>query len=218
MSVPFWVLIAFTLIYSSRQKSTPKARELRSHFGYPTTSSPYGPSSEFSLSKPPDIHILTENGYLAGESLPHKEVEFASSLSCDIALQPFYSICKEIDDCEVCVSSQKCGWCPASGKCLPGSIHGCSCPSECPSHFMYDSLTECHRSLASGELTNIAPESKKLISPSKPLSTIEESFSEPIVFSQNSRLRLGFAQKQRKIYSNGKDFKENLIQYHGIYT
>lgn len=219
-------LVVFSIISSTLSyRKTPKASQLQNHFGYSSMSSPYGNE----VQEKPNIHMMTEEGLISGHNLPNPQTSFVASASCDIALQPYYSICHDINDCEVCSSTNKCGWCASSAKCLPGSVYGCSCPSECSSHWLYSSLSECHNGLASGELTNIAPESKKLIKPQEPYKIIEETLINPITVQeitflpqQNRNLNQvkvdnskGYMISNKVTLSNGNFFSPNEIKKHG---
>ena len=76
------------------------------------------------------------------------------------------------------------GWCASSGQCLPGTQGSCSCPSICPAQFW--SFSICPTALASGRLTNIAPEAKGLINPEIAGPKAIVTTHEPVMFSQKA--------------------------------
>lgn len=71
-------------------KQTPKADDLKDHFGYHPLNSPYGPQSQ---------NII----YVKNEILNPIIDE------CEISLQPNYEICSYMTSCDSCAALPECG-------------------------------------------------------------------------------------------------------------
>lgn len=67
--------------------------------------------------------------------------------------------------CEQCTGNARCGWCLASGECLPGNSASPDCRKKCG----YDSWTKsgnhCPGGPTKGSMQNVAPEASGLIKP-----------------------------------------------------
>ena len=77
-----------------KHKQTPKADDLKNHFGYSTMDSPYGPHHE-------KIIVVS--------TLEAPAVVSPVVSSCDITLQPYYDICSPLVTCGSCAASPYCG-------------------------------------------------------------------------------------------------------------
>lgn len=73
-----------------KHRQTPKADDLKNHFGYHPLESPYGPQHQ------KIVYVKREEpNYLISP--------------CDISLQPNYDACSSFSSCNLCVVSPYCG-------------------------------------------------------------------------------------------------------------
>lgn len=137
-------------------KQTPKAEDLKDHYGYHPLNSPYGPQNQ---------KLLYTNN----------EVLNANIDNCQISTHPNYEICSYMTSCNSCAALNECGyylcyfffflflnsgWCAVINQCLPGSLSSCSCNIACPNDWLY-SYTLCPSVFIAKKIKLIEPEIAK---------------------------------------------------------
>jgi hypothetical protein len=82
---------------------------------------------------------------------------FLDDKPCEIHAMQDYELCLNISDCDICTVNPHCGWCEASGQCLPGNKGYSSCAHSCVNGWVFGERS-CTNKVRAGRFSNIAPE------------------------------------------------------------
>lgn len=160
LTLSFQVHIRKTLPHPSSLDlpTTPKAQELRNHYGLSPFREIYGPNFTVSTAS-----IMARNNDGTWTGLLNFNNDSIVSETCDIKRHSFYHICSIVTSCSICAAMDSCGWCQSTGECLPGNVDGCYCENACPPVGFFNTELKCEHIESSGTLSNIDPYATKLI-------------------------------------------------------
>jgi hypothetical protein len=141
---------------------TPKGAILDNHFGADVERSPYGPQPTL-VSR--DAVVTDQYGRQSHKILWHTiHTPIGYSDDCALSEMDNYELCLRIQDCDFCAANIHCGWCEATGRCMPGNKEYAVCPTACVNGWIYDAQS-CDGKVAAGMFTNVAPEATGFITP-----------------------------------------------------
>jgi len=138
--------------------TTPKAQELRNHFGLSPFREIYGPNFTVNTGS---LMARNNDGTWAG--LISFQNDSIVSEHCDIKRNTYYHICAIATSCEICAAMDSCGWCQSTRECLPGNVDGCYCENACPPVSFFNTDLKCEHIESAGTISNIDPYATKLI-------------------------------------------------------
>jgi len=114
---------------------TPKGEKLDDHFGAEVGASPYGPQPTLIMKDAVSNFNGREEHHVLTEVL-HTPIGYKDG--CDITSFHDFELCLRIQSCDFCTANPHCGWCEATGRCMPGGKEYAVCPTACINGWFFD--------------------------------------------------------------------------------
>lgn len=160
---------------------TPKGEKLDDHFGAEPDASPYGPQPTLIMKDAVSNFNGREEHHVLTEVL-HTPIGYKDK--CDITSFHDFEMCLRIQSCDFCTANPHCGWCEATGRCMPGGKEYAVCPTACINGW-YFNRQSCENSNIDvyGMFMNTAPEASGFITPemAEPKAYVRTVMNHPVV-------------------------------------